>query len=101
MNADGTPTNWTPTATPNFPTVESQLTQCRRWAQLFREFGYEVMFTYTGERGRPQGYDKEWQVWTLHGVRVGSIDIDGSGASWHGDEQTWLDVIGASEGVTN
>lgn len=86
---------------PTTPTVEDQLNQCRRWAQLFREAGYEVDFQYTGERGLPEGYDKEWQVWTLHGSRVGTIRIDGVGASWSGPDDTWLDVIGPSEGVTH
>jgi hypothetical protein len=82
-------------------TVKDQLDQCRRWAQLLRDAGYEVAFTYTGERDLPAGYDKQWQVWTPggDGRRIATIDIDGTGASWHGSDDLWLKVIGPSEGV--
>jgi hypothetical protein len=84
------------------PTVEDQLEQCRRWADLLRAAGYYVMFSYTGERDVPAGYDKQWQVWTRggNGRWIATIDIDGCGASWHGEDALWLAVIGSSEGVT-
>lgn len=83
----------------NAADVERQLDQCRRWAQLLRNAGYEVYFTYTGERGLPKGYDKQWQVWTAgeDSQRIATIDIDGAGASWHGPADLWSTVIGPHE----
>lgn len=83
------------------PTVEAQVEQCRRWAQLLRDAGYAVDFQYTGQRDLPAGYDKQWQVWGTSGYRpIATFDIDGGGASWHGPDDLWLKVIGPSEGVT-
>jgi len=74
-------------------TIEDQRNEARRWAQLFREAGYEICFMYTGE---VEPFDREWQVWTAggDGQRVGTIDIDGTGASWHGSDDLWLRVVG-------
>ena len=71
------------------PSIEAQYTQAREWAQMFRDAGYEVNFQYTGERGP---FDREWQVYGT--ARVGTIDIDGCGASWHGDDAIWMQVVG-------
>lgn len=78
------------------PTIETQREQAQGWARMFREAGYEVHFQYTGEQGV---FDREWQVYQGR-RRVGTIDIDGCGASWHGDDTTWLQVIGRQVGVT-
>lgn len=80
--------------------IEEQYQECRKWAQLFREAGYDVMFNYTGEA---EPFDREWQIWTSFAQsseRVGTIDIDGCGASWNGDDALWLRVVGPKVGVT-
>lgn len=81
-------------------TVDEQLAQCRRWRDLLVAAGYEVWFLYTGERDQPAGFDQRWDVYTQSGELIASIDIDGCGASWHGPDELWTTVIGASEGVT-
>jgi len=81
------------------PTIEDQRQEARQWAQWFREAGYEICFMYTGQ---PEPFDREWQVWTANGgPRVGTIDIDGTGASWHGSDDLWLQVVGRHVGVTD
>lgn len=78
--------------------IEDQHSQCRRWAGWLREAGYAVHFMYTGN---PAPFDREWQVWTDTGYSpLATIDIDGCGARWNGDDALWLRVIGPHEGVT-
>jgi ribulose bisphosphate carboxylase small subunit len=81
-------------ATQELPSVEDQREEARMWAQWFRDAGYEISFQYTGD---PAPFNREWQVWTAdgEGKRVGAIDIDGCGASWHGPDGLWLTVIGS------
>lgn len=82
------------------PEIETQYAQARRWAELFRDAGYPVQFTYTDT---PAPFDREWQVWPADGsgyAPIGRIDIDGTGASWHGDDALWLAVVGRQVGVT-
>lgn len=78
------------------PDAETQLAECRRWAEWFAQAGYGVEHGFTDERGPvPFGFDQQWIVWSPNGhVQVGSFDIDGCGASWHGPDDTWLGVIG-------
>jgi hypothetical protein len=82
-------------------TIEQQYDQCRKWVDLFRAAGYAVHFSYTDT---PAPFDREWQVWpnndAMHWRPLGSIDIDGSGASWHGDDALWLAIVGPSAGMT-
>jgi len=86
-------------ASHGLPTIEAQYDQCRAWADLFRAAGYSVQFIYTDT---PAPFDREWQVWAPDGgyAPIGSIDIDGCGASWHGDDALWLAVVGPAVGVT-
>lgn len=79
--------------------IEDQRSEARQWAQWFREAGYEIYFTHTGQ---PEPFDRQWQVWTPggDGQRLATIDIDGCGASWHGDDDLWLTVVGSKVGVT-
>ncbi len=87
-------------AATDLPDIERQYEQARTWAQLFRNAGYSVNFSYTDT---PAPFDREWQVWAADGsgyAPLASIDIDGCGASWHGDDALWLSVVGAHEGVT-
>lgn len=78
--------------------ADEQYEQCRRWRDLLRAAGYTVAFAYTDE---PAPFDREWTVYDgQDGPRVATFDIDGCGASWHGPDDLWLDVIGPSEGVT-
>jgi len=76
----------------SMPSIEDQRKEARTWAQHFRNAGYEISFQYTGQ---PEPFDREWQVWTPggKGQRIGTIDIDGCGASWHGESETWLAII--------
>jgi hypothetical protein len=82
------------------PSIDTQRWEARQWARWFVEAGYEISFQYTGE---PAPFDREWQVWTSggEGKRVASIDIDGCGASWHGPDDLWLEVVGPKVGVTS
>lgn len=80
------------------PTIEAQRAEARQWAAWLREAGYVISFQYTGET---EPFDREWQVWTPGGRRVATIDIDGTGASWHGPSDLWLKVIGPKVGVTD
>lgn len=84
----------------NMPTIEEQRNEARNWADLFRAAGYEISFQYAGGNNGP--FDREWQVWTAggEGKQIATIDIDGCGASWHGDDDLWLKIIGPSAGVT-
>ncbi|HEX7827059.1 MAG TPA: hypothetical protein VF477_19310 [Mycobacterium sp.] len=78
------------------PSVKQQLAECQQWATWFALAGYGVEHGFTDERGPvPYGFDQQWVVWSPDGrVHVGSFDIDGCGASWHGPDDTWLGVIG-------
>jgi hypothetical protein len=75
------------------PTIEDQRNEARQWAQWFRDAGYEISFQHTGGA---EPFDREWQVWTAggSGQRVATIDIDGCGASWHGPDGLWIEVVG-------
>lgn len=79
--------------------TDAQYAECRLWADWFREAGYDVQFTYTDLVGP---FDREWRVYppSGQGARIGTIDIDGCGASWHGPDDLWLTVIGPKVGVT-
>jgi hypothetical protein len=85
--------------TTEMPSIEAQRTEARQWASWLREAGYEISFQYTGQ---PEPFDREWQVWTAgcDSHRIATIDIDGAGASWHGPDELWLEVIGPRVGVT-
>lgn len=79
--------------------IERQHAQAARWASLLIRAGY---FAELHGTGQPAPFDREWRVFGpgWNGPRVAMIDIDGCGASWHGDDALWLAVIGPSEGVT-
>ncbi len=79
--------------------ISIQYDQCRQWAQWLIEAGYEISFQYTSE---PAPFDREWQVWTAGNdtQQIATIDIDGTGASWHGPDDLWLTIIGPHVGVT-
>lgn len=78
--------------------ADEQYEQCRRWRDLLRAAGYTVAFAHTDE---PAPFDREWTVYDgQDGPQVATFDIDGCGASWHGPDDLWLDVIGPSEDVT-
>lgn len=83
----------------NAADIERQYGDAARWASLLIQAGY---FAELHGTGQPAPFDREWRVfgpgWS--GPRVATIDIDGCGASWHGDNELWLTVIGPSEGVT-
>ncbi len=85
------------------PSIEDQLAQCRRWAELFKAAGYHCNKFWKGD-DPADPFGDEWQVWTdERDWWLGpwaTFDIDGCGASWHGPDELWLAVIGASEGVT-
>lgn len=80
------------------PDAETQLAECRQWAAWFAQAGYTVEHGFTDERGdNPSfGFDQEWVVLRGDGsgVQIGSFDIDGCGASWHGPDDVWLMAIG-------
>jgi len=82
--------------------ADEQYEQCRRWRDLLRAAGYTVRFSHIDE---PAPFDREWTAYEIdaEGVerQLATFDIDGCGASWHGPDDLWLDVIGPSEGVTN
>lgn len=84
----------------NMPTIEEQRSEARQWRDWLKEAGYEVIFMYTGD---PEPFDREWQVYApgTDGKRIATIDIDGCGASWHGPDDLWLEVIGTRVGVTD
>lgn len=84
------------------PTIEEQKAEARRWAQLFRDAGYEICRWWQSDDPEDP-FGDEWQVWTPggQGERVATFDIDGCGASWHGPDDLWLRVVGKSEGVTD
>lgn len=83
----------------NAQDIERQYAQAARWASLLIRAGYFAELRGTGQAAP---FNLEWVVfgpgWS--GPRVATIDIDGCGASWHGDDGLWLKVIGPSEGVT-
>ena len=83
------------------PSIEDQLAECRQWAAWFEAAGYTVEHFHTDE-SVPYGFDQGWDVLEgdASGDRVGSFDIDGCGASWHGLDDVWLTVIGPHVGVT-
>ena len=81
------------------PEIDEQYEQCRQWRDWFTAAGYKVYFSYTTDQPAP--FDREWTVYDGGtGRRVGQFDIDGCGASWHGPDALWLDVIGPHVGVT-
>lgn len=80
-----------------FPTAEEQYQQAARWASLLSQAGYVTEFHGTGQ---PAPFNREWRIFaSWNGPQIASIDIDGCGASWHGEDALWLKVIGPSEDV--
>ena len=81
------------------PTVESQYAQAAYWAGLLWKAGYP---TELHGIGGDAPFHQEWRVFGpgWNGPQVATIDIDGCGASWHGPDALWLEVIGKAEGVT-
>lgn len=82
------------------PTIEQQWQQAARWRGLLERAGYVAEWHSTDEEAP---FDHEWQIFGpgWHGPRVATIDIDGCGASWHGPDDLWLQIIGPAEGVTD
>jgi len=81
--------------------VAGQYQDAARWASLLERAGYAVELHGTGQ---PWPFHFEWRVFAKSAAgesQIASIDIDGCGASWHGDDRLWLRVIGPSEGVTD
>lgn len=77
------------------PTTDEQYAQAARWASLLWQAGYPTELHGTGEAAP---FHQEWRVFSnWNGGQVATIDIDGCGASWHGDDKLWLRVIGPSE----
>lgn len=81
-----------------FPTADEQHAQAARWASKLWQANYPTELHSTGE---PAPFDREWKVFGpgWNGPQVATIDVDGCGASWHGPDELWMRVIGASEGV--
>ena len=78
--------------------VAKQYKEAARWAGYFTQRGYAVELHGTGEA---YPFHFEWRVFgRVNSKWIASIDIDGCGASWHGDDELWLDVVGPHEGVT-
>ena len=83
------------------PSIEDQWAQACRWRGLLEGAGYVAeLHGQGGDEGDP--FNWEWVIFGpgWNGPRVATIDINGCGASWHGPDELWLTVIGASEGVT-
>lgn len=83
------------------PSIEDQWAQACRWRGLLERAGY-VAELHSQGGAVEDPFDAEWVIFGpgWNGPRVATIDIDGCGASWHGPDELWLTVIGASEGVT-
>ena len=81
------------------PSVEDQYEQAARWAALLWKADYPTELHGTGEDAP---FHQEWRVFGpgWNGSQIASIDIDGCGASWHGPDDLWTQVIGSKVGVT-
>lgn len=76
------------------PTPEEQHTEAALWASLLWTAGYPAELHSTGEAAP---FNREWRVFNgWNGPQIATIDIDGCGASWHGPDELWMQVIGVT-----
>lgn len=71
--------------------------QMAHWASLLWQANYPTELHGTGNEDFPF----EWRVFGFgwNKGQVATIDIDGCGASWHGPDDLWREVIGPYEDV--
>lgn len=77
------------------PTEAEQRKEIHQWRTWFEEAGYSVCQMWVGDETGGTGLmGYEWQVWTADGVTpVATFDSDGTGASWHGPDELWSQVV--------
>ena len=76
-------------------TYDEAYKQMAHWASLLWQANYPTELHPTGDEDFPF----EWRVFGpgWNGGQVATIDSDGCGASWHGPDCLWLEVIEPSE----
>jgi hypothetical protein len=86
------------TSTQDLPTIDEQYREAAQWASWLWAANYPTELHSTGQAAP---FHQEWWVFGpgWNGPRVATIDIDGCGASWHGPDALWLEVIGSKVGV--